>query len=63
MISLRTMEAEATPILIHGQPFEMVSSYKLLGAHLDNKLDWKNTMTSLMISIAVLIDPYVKVFF
>ena len=32
---------KVAPILIRGQPVEVVPSYKYLGVHLDSKLDWK----------------------
>ena len=32
---------DVAPVLIRGQPVEVVPSYKYLGVHLDSKLDWK----------------------
>ncbi|XP_049902554.1 uncharacterized protein LOC126391694 [Epinephelus moara] len=36
-----------TPVNIQGKDIEMVTSYKYLGVHLNNKLDWTNHITAL----------------
>ena len=40
-IDFRRKKTEVSPILIRDQPVEIVSCYKYLGVHVDNKLDWK----------------------
>lgn len=40
VVDLQCMKKQPTPVLINGEGLEMVDTYKLLGMHLNNKLDW-----------------------
>lgn len=41
IIDFRKEKEEAVPVTINNQRIEIVESYKYLGVHLDNKLNWK----------------------
>ena len=41
IIDFRKKKEEAVPVTINNQKIEIVESYKYLGVHLDNKLNWK----------------------
>jgi hypothetical protein len=46
IVDYRKMRTEHTPILIDGAVVEQVESFKFLGVHINNKLEWsKNTKT------------------
>ena len=40
VIDFRKNKEPLTPVTIHGKEVEIVQSYKYLGVHIDNKLDW-----------------------
>ncbi len=41
IFDFRKKKEEAVPVTINNQTIEIVESYKYLGVHLDNKLNWK----------------------
>ena len=42
IVDYRKMRTEHSPILIDGAVVEQVESFKFLGVHINNKLDWSN---------------------
>ena len=43
----RSRKRPLTPITIRGKDVEVVNSYKFLGVHLNNKLDWSDNTDAL----------------
>jgi len=47
VVDFRRNKSPPTPITIQGVDIEMVDSYKFLGVHLNNKLDWTDNTEAL----------------
>ena len=46
-MDLRRRKILPKPLSINGEGVEMVDTYKLLGVHLNNKLDWSSNIVAL----------------
>lgn len=48
MVDYRKNRRPPVPVSIHGDEVERVDSYKYLGVHINNKLDWSHNRESLL---------------
>ena len=47
VVDFRRSKSPPLPVYINGEEVEMVDTYKFLGVHLNNKLDWSNNTEAL----------------